>query len=281
MKAALLSLLRALALGLLTVVLLLVGCQQRLIYHPRGYDEDEVAWIEARGGKRWEVMTSQGKQTAFYLPPLAAPTEVPEFLWLVTGGNGSLALNYATHHTSWDKRFGYLFIDYPGYGLCEGSPSPEHIRETIAALRVKARTEWPLSDADLSARSGALGHSIGAAAALIAAEEWQLTRAVLCTPFTTLTDMARRLVGTPLCYLNRHRFDNQKTLRSLELRQGRAVLIHGTRDEVIPFQMSAQLHAEFPGSTQLITAEGAMHNDIFHLAERQIAEAMSDLAGLP
>jgi len=280
MKPLLLRVIRVLSLGLTIIVFTLLGLQHKLIYHPRRYDDAELKWLEQLGAKRWEVVTSQGRQTAFYVPPIAAPSGPPQFLWLVTGGNGSLSLDYAEHRRQWDPRFAYLFIDYPGYGLCEGSPTPSHIQETLAALRTKAQTELGWTADELSLRSGALGHSLGAAVALMAAEEWALSRAVLCTPFTTLTDMGRLLVGSPLCHLNRHAFDNIKTLTSLQQRKGRATLIHGTEDEVIPIRMSEELRAMFPDSTEFIQVQGAMHNDIFYLAQAQIGEAMKALSGI-
>ncbi len=280
MKSFLLRFLRAVLIGLVSLIAMLLGLQHKLIYHPRGYDEAELSWLEHLGAKRWEVTTSQGRQTAFYLPSLAAPEEPPAFLWLVTGGNGSLSLDYAEHRSRWDPRFAYLFIDYPGYGLCEGSPSPATIQQTLSALRTTALSKLGWTADVLAQRTGVLGHSLGSAVALIAADEWQLRAAVLCTPFTTLTDMARLLLGSPLCHLNRHRFDNFPTLATLQQRGGRATLIHGTHDEVIPTRMSQELHARFQDATELIIVPKAMHNDIFHLASKQIAQAMLMLSGL-
>jgi len=280
MKTFLWRILRTLAVGLVALVAILLGFQHKLIYHPRDYEEGELKWLEELGGKLWEVTTSQGRQTAFYLPAITSPNGPPEFLWLVTGGNGALALDYAEHRKRWDHRFAYLFIDYPGYGLCEGRPTPAHIQETLAALRTKTQTELGWTEEDLSQRSGALGHSLGSAVALMAAEEWQLRSAVLCTPFTTLTDMAKLLLGTPLCHLNRHHYDNLRTLASHQERGGKAILIHGTEDEVIPVRMSQELHDSFRDTTEYVEVPQATHNDIFYLASQRINGAMLDLSGL-
>lgn len=262
------------------LVILLAGCQSRLIYHPRDYDEAELRTVGNAGGRRIEVSTSQGRQTAFYMPSKASPDGAPAFLWLVCGGNGALALDYADQCRDWDARFAYLFIDYPGYGLCEGRPTPEHIRETMAALKPHIMAEFHWGPADLVQRCGVLGHSIGAAAGLIASEEWGLRRAVLCSPFTTMTDMARLMLGTPLCHLTHHRYDNISRLQGLQRRSGRAILFHGTEDEAIPVNMSRELQDRFPTLVTFHPVDGAMHNDIFHLAWRPIGEAMMELSGL-
>src|SRR5205085_1923334 len=87
----------------------------------------------------------------------------------------------------------------------------------------------------------ALGHSLGAAAALSAADALSLTRVVLLAPFTSMTDMARRTVGWPLCYINRHRFDNLARLAALASRGARVHVFHGALDEVIPVALGFAL----------------------------------------
>src|SRR5215207_7641688 len=118
---------RVVAVTLLLVVLLLVSCQDRLIYFPRPYGKASLWDLEQRKGQQIEYATSQGKQVAFYLPPRAEGLKAPAYVWIVCGGNGSLALDYSGEPMHWDARFGYLFVDYPGYGLCAGKPTPSRI----------------------------------------------------------------------------------------------------------------------------------------------------------
>jgi uncharacterized protein len=254
--------------------ILLLGCQHRLIYHPRPYSAAELKEAERRGAQQVEVMTSAGRQVAFYVP--AQSTSKP-FLWLICGGNGSLSLDYIQYLPEWGRGTSYLFVDYPGYGLCEGNATPDRIRETIKALLEPVSKLLGIESDKLSEHCALLGHSIGCAAGLMAVEEWGCRRAVLIAPFTTLTAMARRMVGTPLCHLNRHRFDNLKRLEEMKAKQGKAIVLHGVEDEVIPVEMSRQLGQTFPGMIKVYEVEGAMHNDILYLAEEQIVKAMREM----
>jgi pimeloyl-ACP methyl ester carboxylesterase len=267
---------RTVLLAALGLVGLLVGCQSRIIYYPRSYNAIEVRTAERSGAERIDFQTGQGRQVAFFFPAKDSPPNAPvgTRLWLVTGGNGSLSLDYSFHRDAWGSDASYLFIDYPGYGLCEGHPSPERIQETARVLKAALAKRCQLSPEALTAKSAVLGHSIGAAAALIVAEEWGINRAVLLTPFTTLTEMARRTVGTPLCYLNHHRFDNIARLEALQKRGGTAEIFHGTDDEVIPVAMSRELAQRFPSIVKLHIADGAMHNDIVDVAQKSIAGSM-------
>ncbi len=197
------------------------------------------------------------------------------------GGNGSLALDYSGEPMQWDPRFGYLFIDYPGYGQCEGRPNPDRIKESILALTEALRKDFHWSEAEFQAHTGVLGHSLGCAAALIAADDLQLHNAVLCAPFTTMTDMAKRIVGWPLCYLNMHRYDNLARLRVLAARKAQVRVFHGTIDQVIPIAMSRRIAQEFPGMVRFQEVPDCDHNEVVMTASADIGKAMLELSGLP
>lgn len=255
----------------------LASCQSALIYYPRAYDKATLDAFARLGGRQVEADTSQGRQLAFYLPAQRDPSQPPEFLWLVTGGNAALALDYLADAAGWDRRAGFLFVDYPGYGRCPGRPNPATIEESVLALARKLQSELGWTDDDLRRRTGAFGHSIGCAAALMAADGLQLRRVVLCAPFTTMTDLARRVVGWPLCLLNRHRFDNVARLDRLSTREIRVRIFHGTEDEIVPVAMGRTLAAKFPGNTRLTEVRGSHHNDIVTNAAAELGAAIREL----
>ena len=261
-----------------SVVLLLV--QSKLMYFARPYGKPSLWDLARRGGRHIEVQTSQGRQVAFYLPSLKAPDQSPKFLWFVFGGNGSLALDYDGEPQHWDPRFAYVFVDYPSYGLCEGTPNPANIKESIVkiAQQVKADLHW--SDVDFSKKSGVLGHSLGCAAALIMADELALKKAVLCAPFTTMTAMAYRTVGWPLCYLNQHRFDNVTRISSLNQRGGQVRIFHGAADTIIPVAMSRFMCESCPTSVHLTEIPECGHNEVIMMASTEIGQAMQELSAL-
>jgi pimeloyl-ACP methyl ester carboxylesterase len=203
---------------------------------------------------------------------------LPRTIWLGFGGNGSLALDWLHFTGEWDEGFAYLLIDYPSYGDCEGNPSPGRIRETSKAAFEALMRHLQATAADLKPRLAVLGHSLGAAAALMAAEDLDLRRGVLLSPFTSMTDMGRIVLGWPLCHLNLHRFDNRKALRRIAAREGaKFIIFHGAADEVIPVGMGRDLAAAHPGTVLLHEVPRAHHNDILSLVRGQIGQAMQAL----
>jgi pimeloyl-ACP methyl ester carboxylesterase len=259
----------------LAVVLLLYIFQHSLIYHPRRYSPVELS----SAAEEIEYHTGEGKQVAFYVAPRDSTTGLPDRLWLVFGGNATLALDwrdFVFRHP--DERSGFLLIDYPGFGKCEGRASPKSILESSgqALESLYAHLQVPIRDSMPAINM--LGHSLGAAAALQLAPHHDVSRMVLLAPFTSLRAMARRAVGGPLARLLRHDFENADRLR--EIASGSSppdiIIIHGRRDEVIPVEMGRRLAKEFPALIQYREAPGADHNSLLILHEADVYRAMTE-----
>ena len=150
---------------------------------------------------------------------------------------------------------GFLLIDYPGFGECEGSASPE----SILASSQAAWEHWQeLYANQQTPKIGILGHSLGAAAALQLAETISVERVVLLSPFTSVADMVKKMFGSWLIPLLQHRFENRGPLMQLLKRDPppSITIIHGTRDEVIPVEMGRELAA--------INSEHIHYHELIH-----------------
>ena len=266
-------------LGLAVALALLTGCQSRLIYFPRPYPVDQAGkWATDAQGKVMDFTTVQGHQRAF----LQGQRDHPRNLWLVCGGNGSLALDWS----AWlfvhaPREDAWLLVDFPGYGDCHGTPSPASIRDTFDHLVPLAMQELGWSPAEKATRLRIFGHSLGAAACLIAAADHHIQRGVLLAPFTSTKDMAREVTGLPLGFLVWHRFDNSARLAELANRgPGRILILHGSQDEVIPVVMSRQLAKRFPSLVELREIDGGHHNSVQETHTTDLAHALRE-AGQP
>ncbi|MES2661208.1 MAG: hypothetical protein V4689_21490 [Verrucomicrobiota bacterium] len=275
------SIVRRLAIRILWLVvilalfplLILVGCQSKLIYFPRPYGPGTMAdWQQATGGKFIDFKTSQGKQRAFLQGNLRSALN----LWIVCGGNGTVALDWADwigEHAP--KEDAWLLVDFPGYGNCDGSPSPERIRENLSTAVPVAFRELGWPDHPDSARLRFFGHSLGAAACLIAATDFKIQRGVLIAPFTSTMDMSQAMTGLPLGFLVWHRFDNVERLTELaDHGPGEVIILHGTDDEAIPVTMSRTLASQRKDIVRLIEIPGGRHNTIQETSTREVADAL-------
>jgi uncharacterized protein len=251
----------------------LAALESRVIYHPRPYGAQVIQRFLNGGGKRLDYRTAQGRQTAWLIAPA---NQLPMGkLWVVCGGNGTLALEMERICRSTPLvGDAFLLVDYPGYGECEGDANPKAIRENLQSAVALAVRELKLDPAKLPERVCALGHSLGAAVALLAVEEFHLRRAVLYAPFTSTKDMATHMLGLKLEGPPQHFFDNRNGLGELQRNKGRAWILHGTADNVIPITMSQKLAAEFPQTVTLKALPAGRHNDLHTTALKDLTEAM-------
>ncbi|NTV14656.1 MAG: alpha/beta hydrolase [Desulfobulbaceae bacterium] len=269
MKIALLALL------LLAALMVWLGrLQRRMIYAPRPYPEPLAL---PSGVLPLEYRTAQGRQTAFYLSPAVPPSpgRAPN-LWLLCGGNSALALDWLDLLSDFpDPSAAFLLLDYPGYGRCQGRPSPAAISESSEQALLALASHLHLSPESLESNLHALGHSLGAAAVLLTAARHPLKRLVLISPFTSLQDMAAQLVGKLLSRTLLHDYPNRSRLRQVLSQEAPVAItiIHGSHDKVVPVAMGRELAALSPRINYREIAYGD-HNYILLTNRTEIRQAM-------
>ena len=236
--------------------------QGYLIYHPRPYAPVMLAALPQH---LVEIAydTAQGPQVAFYLPPHDSPTHVPEALWVLFHGNGSLALEWLEHLAPELKTHrGFLLIDYPGYGKCAGRSSRNAIIASFEAALHTLQQRYPAVSRVVERSLNVLGYSLGAAAALELATRYPTQHIVLLAPFTSMHDIASHIVVWPITALLRERFDNLQALMTLAQRPvpPAVTIIHGDADEVVPVAMGRTLAQSFPTMITYHELPGGTHN---------------------
>lgn len=236
--------------------------ERSFLYFPRKYAEATIADFIERGGIRIDFKTEQGAQTAWWVPQRQG--ESPERVWIFCGGNGSLALDFEPLVRALPfASDAYLLVDYPGYGACEGSPSPDAIRANVKGAIAAAAKATGVDLSGEPSKLRAFGHSLGAAAALMAVEECDIPSVVCYAPFTSTPDMARTKFLVSKDIPIQHVFDNRVAFKALAKNQGRAWILHGDRDGVIPVDMSRTLAKEFKEVVDLTVVPGGDHGDVF------------------
>jgi len=171
------------------------------------------------------------------------------------------------------RQYGFLAVDYPGYGDSEGDPSPGTIVESVKNAVEKAIGH--LSEAyDLKpADAVIIGHSLGSAVATtwLASDpptDLSIRNLVLSAPFTSVADMASHMFGLPRIIswlVSRHNWDNTRALQLLrdsDVVNGKIYVIHGTEDEIVPYHMGTALSKVGEPKTHLVTLKNYMHNNI-------------------
>lgn len=152
--------------------------------------------------------------------------------------------------------FGFLALEYPGYGpMHDQSPSEGAILDAA-----RAALDWlDVQHGIGSERVVLFGRSLGSGPATAMAAEGRGARLLLISPYTSLVDVARRVAPfAPVSLLVRDRFDNAAKAPEIELP---TLVVHGAEDDVVPFELGERLSRAFPRCT-FLPLEGTGHNDI-------------------
>lgn len=153
-----------------------------------------------------------------------------------------------------------LIIDYRGYGKSEGKPFEAGLyRDAQAAY------DWWARDRQAHGEKLILfGESLGGAVAVNLASKVSPAGLILQSTFTSGWDMAKTMfpIGLLQPLLNVH-FDSAKAITEVQCPK---LLIHGTQDEVVPFDLGKKLFELAPPPKTFYPVPGAGHNDLVEIA---------------
>jgi pimeloyl-ACP methyl ester carboxylesterase len=251
--------------------------QWRMIYHPHPYQPSYRTGLPD-GTVELEYTTQQGTQVAFYIPPQDASPDDPDPLWVMFNGNASLALDWLDVVENFpDDNTGFLLVDYPGYGKCEGKPRSKRILENSErSLDVLAK-HLKVDRSTLEDNMNIMGFSIGGASCLQFAAKHKPKKVILISTFTSLKDMAKLAVGSLLSNLLLEKYDNRARLDELAAMNPppEMHIFHGEADTTVPFRMSKELAERHPDKITFHPYKKADHGSIIDTAINDIYSAMT------
>lgn len=168
-----------------------------------------------------------------------------------------------------------LLLDYRGYGKSEGRPSERGLYRDGKAALLHLRSR---QDVD-PGRIVVWGRSIGAAVAVhLAAGDPggapAVAGVILESPFTSVQDLLRaggHLVLYAASRFGTYRFDSAARIGRVA---APVLIIHGTDDEIAPFELGRTLYDLAPGRKELAAIRGGGHNDLFPLHAGELWDAV-------
>jgi pimeloyl-ACP methyl ester carboxylesterase len=146
-----------------------------------------------------------------------------------------------------------FLYDYRGYGRSEGAPSEAGLVHDARAAR-----EALLREGVAPEHVAYLGRSLGAAVTVELALAHPARAVVLESPFASVRAMANAVVPGA-GYLFRTRWDSCARIPALT---SPLLVLHGDRDEVIPYAQGQAVFAAAPQPKTLFTIRGARHYDM-------------------
>lgn len=241
------------------LMVMLVGCQNSIIYHPVKYPEGlwdtsnmplpvQDVWFEAKDGV---------KLHGWYIPREGAVATLLFF----HGNAGNITHRLENVFFLNHLQLNVFIFDYRGYGRSEGDPDEEDIY-----LDCQAAYDTVLAQPGVLADSLFIfGRSLGGTFASYTATENPAAGLILESTFTNAVDMADRMISILPGWLVSSKFDTVGRVSQLKIPK---LFIHGTRDNLIPFTLGRELYKAAAEPKEFYQVVGAGHNNTFQIGGR-------------
>lgn len=225
--------------------------ERRLVYYPAGPEtgdwqpsglEFEDAWFEAADGTRLH---------GWFLP-----CERPRGVVLFAHGNaGNLTLRTGFLRKLRERHdVAVMAFDYRGYGKSEGRPSESGLLQDARAARRWLARRTGVGERDVIL----IGRSLGGGVAVDLAARDGARALVLINTFTSLPDVARRLLPVvPVTLVMSDRYDSISKIADYS---GPLLVAHGDADGLVPYELGRRLFDAAPGPKRFVTIAGGDHN---------------------
>lgn len=207
-------------------------------------------------GLKWEpvqLTTSDGvRLRAWWLP---GPKEDTPVLLCLHGNGGNLASRLDKMVLLHAAGAAQLWVDWRGYGESAGAPSEEGLyRDGLAAWAwLNAVKQVPPE------RLVFYGESLGGGVAVELATRVGAAGLILDSAFTSVPDMAARVLPLFPSALIKTRFDNKAKLPRVACP---LLVLHSPQDDIVPFAMAQDNLSVHPGPKRLVELKGS-HNEGF------------------
>ncbi len=156
------------------------------------------------------------------------------------------------------RGYGFLLAEYRGYSGNPGTPGEQGFYDDARGYIETLTATHGIAPERLIF----YGESLGTGVATQMAREYPQARAlILETPYTNLAWLAQtRVFWIPTYFLMRDKFDNAGKIGGVSMP---VLILHGTRDRVVPYSHGQALFARAAEPKRLETFPGGDHIDLF------------------
>ena len=248
-----------------TAALIAAGCnsvlepiEQRFLYRPWPSDQARLALVASRenGIEEVRLKTPDGITLHGWLkhPTAAKPGE--RFPLVIVFGGVRRETSWLIDRGDKPQRWGWLFMNYRGYGLSGGEPS-----ERILLDDAKLIYDYAAARPDIDAANIVpLGRSLGTYFAVALAKTRPVRGVILATPFDSFAALgAERYPWLPIGLLLNGRYDAAAVAPTVK---APALFVLAEHDDITPVENGVALAREWGGPQRTVTLTGARHYGI-------------------
>jgi len=230
--------------------------ERKLIYFPFSIIESTPDAMNMKYEDVYFVTADAVRLNGWFI---SAPESIATIIYC-HGNAGNISHRVDKIKMFYDKHISVFAFDYRGYGRSEGNPNEQGLYYDGEAAYYYLVRKRKMNPAEIVL----FGESIGSAVASYIAQHHQIKALILEAPFTNARDMSRRILPfLPVQWFVTIQMDNVKMLDKV---QTPVLVIHGTDDDIVPFELGRQLYDSLPSSKKrFLEISGAGHNDVAYI----------------
>ncbi len=227
----------------------LYSIQERVIFAAHPYDNS----VKYKTGIEHEIPLTAGLDMNAVLLTDTPGKKGDKVILYFHGNKGNNRRGIYQSRVMRDKGCDVFIVDYRGYGKTEGKPINDAQMLSDADKAYKyVSTMYEEENIYL------LGYSLGSGMASYVASQNSPAHLFLVAPFLSLTAIKDQWLWMFPNFLLKYRLDNRKHLQNVKCG---VTIVHGTDDNVIPYNHSKSLKSNYP-NVELITLENQNHRGV-------------------
>jgi uncharacterized protein len=268
------------------VALIAAGCnsvlepiEHRFLYRPWPSDQARLASIASRenGIEEVRLKTPDGITLHGWLkhPSVAKPGE--RFPLVIVFGGVRRETSWLIDRGNKPQRWGWMFMNYRGYGLSGGEPSERILLEDATLIYDYAAARPDVDPSNMVL----LGRSLGTYFAVALAKRRPVRGVILATPFDSFAALgAEHYPWLPVGLLLNGRYDAVALAPAI---RAPALFILAEHDEITPMENGASLARAWGAPQRTVTLTGARHYGIERRTEfwNAVGEFLREIESTP
>ncbi|NQY09995.1 MAG: alpha/beta hydrolase [Flavobacteriales bacterium] len=215
-----------------------------------------------------EIKTSDDETLQAFYFKITEPNNESLVIYL-HGNAGNLYGRFEYAKQLYEMNHNVLLISYRGYAKSTGKPSEEGIYLDGEAAVTFAIETLGFQEENITI----FGRSLGTTVAINASQKRNFKGVVLVTPLTSGKEMA---VAMELGSLTSVAGESYNSIAKINNLIAPILILHGTIDNVIPFDMGKDLYDTYNGTKKLITIDGGNHNDLQDISPTEFWDGIED-----
>lgn len=246
---------------LITFIISMLYIQPYLFFHPW---HDEKSYTQLLNEESFEEIRidNNGRLLDGWIKYNTKQQQSP--LLIFFGGNAQNSSNTCLNFLNTDKykyfdNYNFMIVDYPGYGLSDGTPSDKTMFDSALKIYDYASNLECVDKNNIVV----LGYSIGTGVATYVASQRNVNGLVLIAPYDQALSLYNdnlNIFYGPLKLLTRYKFNSIYYAQSVSVSP---LIITSYDDEVINYRFSLNLAEYFNSVDDIVILDGIKHNDYF------------------